>query len=244
MRSFFAAISLLSILPVGKFCPSEKDLRDAVNYFPLAGLVFGIVFYFVALGLIKYDASLVVAMILTLLPEVLTKGFHLDGLADTADGLLSGRSRERKLEIMRDSHIGTMGVGAIFAVLGLKFALFTTLPFEMLPVAVGVMMLSGRVNIVYYIAMSKYARAEGLGKLLFLSTPVAGMILGGIVMIVAVYFVLGLAAELLILFLLLGAFLWSRITHHVIGGATGDTIGCFEELSELLVLFFLVGYLD
>ena len=171
-----------------------------------------------------------------LLPEALTKGLHLDGLADTADGFLSGRSRERKLEIMRDSRTGSMGVAAIFALLGMKFALFASLPPELLPAAAGLMMLGGRSGIVLYIGMSRYARPDGMGAIWYREKPFAGILLALLLPSAAGWFFFGVPGCFAGLALAVFAFVWSRITKRVIGGATGDTIGCCEELSELLIL--------
>jgi len=233
MRSLLAAIAMLSIIPVGNFMPTERELRRMVNSYPLAGALFAALFFGIG-QLVAPLPPLVAAMLLTLLPEVLTKGLHLDGLADTADGFLSGRSRERKLEIMRDSRIGTMGVAAIFALLGLKFAIFASLRQDLLSAAAALMMLGGRYGMTWHIATSRYARPEGLGKLSFAVKPVWGLTAGTLLLAGAGYLLvspfagLWLTAGLVMLMLL-----WSRLTCCVIGGATGDTIGCAEELAEL-----------
>lgn len=243
MRTLFAAISMLSVLPLGRFCPTEAELERSQNLFPVAGLIFGLLLAGVAWLAVFFDFPVLpVAMLLALLPEVLTKGFHLDGLADTADGFLSGRSRERKLEIMRDSRIGSMGVAAIFAQLGMKFALFASIPAAALPVAAGIMMLSGRCGIVLYNAMSRYARPDGLGAIWFRHRPVAGIVLALLLPGIAAWWFFGAAAGAALgAALLIFAFLWSRATKAVIGGATGDTIGCCEELCELLALVWAVA---
>ena len=236
MRTLLAAVSMLSALPLGRFCPTEDELRRSLNLFPVVGVLFGALFYGIAWLLAAYVPPLPAAMLLALLPEALTKGLHLDGLADTADGFLSGRSRERKLEIMRDSRTGTMGVAAIFALLGMKFALFASLPAERLAAAAGLMMLGGRCGIVLYNAMSRYARPNGLGAIWFRSKPVAGVVLALCFPSVAGWVFFGIPGAFAGLLLLVFAFLWSRMTKWVIGGATGDTIGCCEELCELLIL--------
>ena len=238
MRTFLAAVSMLSALPLGRFCPTETELQRSQNLFPAAGLLFGVLLGCAAWGLVYLQLLLLpTAMLLALLPEALTKGFHLDGLADTADGFLSGRSRERKLEIMRDSRTGSMGVAAIFALLGMKFALFGSIPAAALPVVTGIMMLSGRCGIVLYNAMSRYARPDGLGAIWFRRRPVVGIVLALLLPGVVAWWFFGPAAGgAFVGALLLFTFIWSRVTRAVIGGATGDTIGCCEELCELLTL--------
>ena len=135
MRPFLAALSVLSALPLGKFAATEADLKRALPFFPVAGLLFGALGWGAAELLTRGFPPAVAAMLCAVLPEALTKGFHLDGLADTADGFLSGRTRERKLEIMRDSRTGSMGVAAVFALLGLKAAACFSFPPELLPAA-------------------------------------------------------------------------------------------------------------
>ena len=108
------------------------------DWYPLAGALFAALFWCIGWG-VRFLPPFIGAALLTLLPQALTKGFHLDGLADSADALLSGRSRERKLEILRDSHIGTMGVLAVVALLLLQFACFATLKTRLWPAAAALM---------------------------------------------------------------------------------------------------------
>ena len=161
MRPFLAALSMLSCIPPGRFCPTEQDIMRSIHFFPAAGILFGAMFYALAWLFTVYLPHPAAAMLLALRPECRPKGFHLAGRADTADGFMSSRPKERKLEIMRDSRIGTMGVFAIVALLGMKFALFDSMTDMMAPAAL--MMLNGRCAMVLYIGMSRYARPDGLG---------------------------------------------------------------------------------
>ena len=235
IRKFFAALTFLTIFPAGRFVPRETDLAGAVAYFPWVGLLLGAVGYgtgrFLTLGVPMPPA----AMCLVILAELMTKALHLDGLADTADGFLSGRARERKLEIMRDSHIGTMGVFAIVAVLGLKFSFLASLTPQTLPWGAGLMLLGGRCGVTMLITMSRYARPGGLGEIWFRKRSCAGF--GAALLLPCLsYFVLGGRGAVFGPLLLLAMWLWSRLSDRMIGGATGDTIGAAEELSELVTL--------
>ena len=92
MRPFLAALSMLSCIPPGRFCPTEQDIMRSIHFFPAAGILFGAMFYALAWLFTVYLPHPAAAMLLALLPEFLTKGFHLDGLA--VDGTsLTGRAR-------------------------------------------------------------------------------------------------------------------------------------------------------
>lgn len=240
MRPFLAALSVLSVLPLGKFAATEQDLKRALPFFPVAGLLFGALGWGAAELLTRGFPPAVAAMFCAVLPEALTKGFHLDGLADTADGFLSGRTRERKLEIMRDSRTGSMGVAAVFALLGLKAAACLSFPPELLPAAFGLSLLAGRCGLLFHIATSRYARPDGFGGIWFQINPYPALVPATLFPVAAGWLLFGIPGVGAVLAVLLCAALWSLVTKRVIGGATGDTIGCSEECSELLLLLALL----
>ena len=105
--------------------------------------------------------------------------------------------------------------------------------------AAALMMLNGRCSMVLYIGMSSYARKEGLGALFFQSKPWFGMIFAYCAMLVCGWFLAGMRGIVCGAMIAVFSWVWSRMTFRVIGGATGDTIGANEELSELLTLFLL-----
>lgn len=236
MRSLLAALTVLTVFPAGKFCPAESELQKSVSFFPAVGVLLGLLVW----GAGEFAGNGMTAwVLLALLPEFLTRGFHLDGLADTADGFFSGRDRERKLEIMHDSRIGSMGVLAIVSLLLFKIALLADAPAGWAPRLAGVSLVCGRTGILWHIAASGYARKSGLGRVWFHSgKPVGGIIAGTALCLVAGWFLAGgltgLAAAGLAA--VLCPVLWSEVTRRVIGGATGDTIGACEEGTELLFL--------
>lgn len=235
IRKFFAALTFLTVFPAGRFVPGENDLAGAVAYFPWVGVLLGVIGCGAGLLPAAGVPMLPAAMCLVIFAELLTKALHLDGLADTADAFLSGRDRARKLEIMRDSHIGTMGVFAVVAVLGMKFALLASLTARTLPWGAGLMLLGGRCAVTMLITFSRYARPGGLGAIWFRKRSYAGfaaaLLLPGLSC-----FILGWRGALLPALLLAAAYGWSRLTETMIGGSTGDTIGAAEELGELVTL--------
>ena len=108
LNRLIAAIQFLTILPAGK--AERYDPRNMIPYFPVVGIILGALvsaFDQAAMQLWSPPTAAVLDVVLLL---VLTAGLHLDGLGDTADGLLGHRSREQALLIMKDSRIGMMGL--------------------------------------------------------------------------------------------------------------------------------------
>jgi adenosylcobinamide-GDP ribazoletransferase len=126
MTHLRSAVRFMTILPAGP--PTAFDAVAMAPWFPVVGLLLGgLLAGGDALAARWWGEATVAALDVALL-AVLTGAFHLDGLADTADGLFSHRSRERALEIMKDSRIGSMGVVALCGVLALKWAAIAELP--------------------------------------------------------------------------------------------------------------------
>ena len=242
MRVLRAALSMLTSLPAGKnFAPTEDEIRRTPFCFPLIGMVIGLVLAWIGMGLQRIFPPLVCAALLTFLSELPTRAFHLDGLADTADGFLSSRPRERILEIMHDSRIGTMGVLAIAAWCLVKFSAFAVLPERLVPAALLLMSLNGRCVMVYHLMLCRYARTEGLGRLVFEHKPVCGSILSLVCSFGLTYAILPPVYLVIPASLLIFGAVWSIYTGHKIGGGTGDTLGAAEELAEVLTLLLLAS---
>jgi adenosylcobinamide-GDP ribazoletransferase len=122
-RRLTLAVTFLTGIPLkveGEVSPS--DLWGSMGWYPLVGLVMGLAAWIVYGGLVLFLPGLVAAALVIILLELLTRGLHLDGLMDTADGILSGAPRERALEIMKDHNVGAMGAAAAILLLILKVA--------------------------------------------------------------------------------------------------------------------------
>ncbi|MGE5228840.1 MAG: adenosylcobinamide-GDP ribazoletransferase [Deltaproteobacteria bacterium] len=117
------AVTFLTGIPLRvEGAVSPGDLWGSMGWYPLVGLAMGGAAWAVYAGLLSFLPTLVAATLVVMLLELLTRGLHLDGLMDTADGLLSGAPRERALEIMKDHNVGAMGVAAAVLLLVLKVA--------------------------------------------------------------------------------------------------------------------------
>jgi adenosylcobinamide-GDP ribazoletransferase len=238
-NTFPLAFTFLTIIPwPGGGLAGPQDLARSMLWFPWVGACLGLIFWGAWAGLQTLLPPAAAAAILVALTVVLTAGLHLDGLADTFDGLGGGRTPEDRLRIMKDSLLGTFGVLSLIVVLLLKFAFLLTLaeqrvgagPLFLFPVV-------SRWGMVLLAFLSPYARPEGgLGQAM--TTGVTrGVAAGATAGALALAFLVMGAGGLI---LLAGAagFIWlaGQYFQKKLGGVTGDVLGAANELLEVLVL--------
>ena len=165
MTPFFIALQFLTRLKIVNQTEwSVEDFGKSVVAFPYVGLIIGLILALLY-GILSPFIPLVPLMLIIVVAEFLiTGGLHADGLMDTSDGLFSGRERDRKLEIMKDSRIGSFGVVAFVFVTLLKWQLLTAIPTaEFIPMALIMMPLMSRWSLVLSIRSYPYAREQGMG---------------------------------------------------------------------------------
>ncbi|TDA69448.1 MAG: adenosylcobinamide-GDP ribazoletransferase [Clostridia bacterium] len=236
------AIGFLTRLPVKSGAPGQEEaLGRSTAWFPLAGLVLGLIDYGIFQLLRPVLPPLVLGAVLLAVSTWLTGGLHLDGLMDTLDGLGSGRPRERKLEIMRDSRVGAMGVIGAVILLLVKFGVLASLPVEAAQEILILPPVLARWAMAGAIVFLPYVRTEGLGRgfsryasrsRFWLATTVAAAIAwlvagpGGLL-------IQALAAAFL--------FWFSRQLKISLGGCTGDTYGALAEVQETILLVIMLA---
>jgi adenosylcobinamide-GDP ribazoletransferase len=242
MKNFLRALSFLTILPVGQIRLSEeKDLARSMAFFPLVGLVIGLL---LALGYYLFSflfpKSLVLWLTIGLL-ALLTRGLHLDGFADTIDGLGSGGPKENILEVMRDSRIGAFGVISLILLIGGKYLALDQISNSSVPYSLILMTVMGRQSMVLVCCRSSYARPNGgLAKpftenLGYRETAWSLLSAFGVTL-------LFMGVKGIVLFFGIGLFSlgYRFFFMKKLGGVTGDILGAANELTELLCLILLV----
>lgn len=236
-------LGFLTRLPMPAGLPFVP-LADAMRAFPLAGALIGMAGGLVLAGTAALGLSGLVAAGLTLAAlALLTGGLHEDGLADTADGFGGGRNLDRKLAIMRDSHIGTYGVLAL--VLGLLIKAGGLAALTEAPALHGLALLvaSGalsRAAVVWFMASTPPARADGVAHAAGQPsdfTARSALISGGVIALVLLLLTQGLVPALLIIGAgVLIAVLFRSLSLRQIGGHSGDTCGALQFLSETAMI--------
>lgn len=220
------AFMLLTRLPVGRLQGNAPPLASSVWAFPLVGLVVGLGMGLVfAAGTALNLPDLTAALLALGAGAFMTGGLHEDGLADTADGFGGGRTVTRKLEIMRDSRIGSYGVLALIFVIGLTASAIAGHGSITAFLAISAV---SRTAMLLPMALLKPAREDGLGHgaraapdaafwsaltVSALAVIAAGVILPAIFMLGAGWVVMSLA-------------------RRQIGGQTGDVLGATQKISE------------
>lgn len=228
-------LRFLTLLPLPELPPSDAARGRLLAWFPVAGLVIGALLLPVGwLAGGAWDAGVRTAVIIVVW-GIVTAGMHFDGLADTFDAVMSWRSRERKLEIMKDSRIGTMGVLAIGAVLLLKFAWLQAAGEAWWQAAL-LAPVWGRWCMTYGLAGFPAARTTGLGHTFKQQVQPRTLLhatLAAVLLALLIGQVHGLLAGLLVWG---GATLLARWWVRDLGGLTGDSYGALCELGEVVVL--------
>jgi adenosylcobinamide-GDP ribazoletransferase len=236
MKRFLAALQFLTVCPfVADIRCSEADLGRSTPFFPAVGLLIGVV---VALldRLVSHLFPPILASVVAVVALIgASGGLHMDGLADTADGFFSSRPRERILEIMKDSHVGAMGVIGIVCVFCLKVAALASVPLAFRFPVLLLMPLAGRCALVTHLAALPYARSEGGLCTVFVKSRLKSDSILAVAILALVGWVAGGARGLVAAALAVAAtFVFSLWCWRKIGGFTGDTLGTACELTELV----------
>ncbi len=240
MKSFLSALQFLTRLRVTHFLKinEEAAFGRSMLFFPLIGLMIGVLLALVAFCSNFIFQPLTTAILVLAAEFLITGGLHLDGLMDSADGLLSGREREKVLIIMKDSCVGGMAVLAVFFLLSLKLAFLTELFAENLFVILIAMPVIGRWAIIYTMISYPYARKEGLGGIFHQQARNTHLIITSLYSAGLLLFILPVKLYPAPLLTVLCVFLCAHRINKVLGGHTGDTYGAANELAELFFLFW------
>lgn len=243
MNNFFVGLQFLTSLKIVKQTEwSLESFGKSVKYFPLIGAVLGIImasFYFIAIKYLPlahiYLSHNFLAILLFTLSIILTGALHCDGFMDTADGVFSGRSKDRMLEIMKDSCVGSNAVVAFFILSILKIALFMEIPSDKLLLALFAAPILSRFNMVIAITKFPYARPDGMGKAF---AEYSGTTTFYIALLLTMLLIIPLGKLGISAFIIscLGGLFFCNYFSKILGGLTGDTYGAITELCEVIVL--------
>jgi adenosylcobinamide-GDP ribazoletransferase len=238
------AIRFMTILPLRWKAHEDGDNFPAsVIYFPVVGVLIGGLGFLLTTWSSHHFPASVTSFLLVCFLACITGGLHLDGLADSGDGLLCSLPREKRLTIMKDSRMGAMGGIALIIVLLGKYSCLANLPGTILAHAAMLMPIGGRCAILLVMGTVGYGRHEGgLGGLFYRRQRFI-LSIWGVVFLASFAFLLQPQYFVVLTLLVVStSLLFARWCKNVLGGATGDTLGAVCELSELTVALALNFY--
>lgn len=241
MKDFLIALQFLTITPIKIRSIDEKNMPGALPYFPLVGLLLGLILIGIDsfLLFLKFE-QFYINIILVVSLIILTGGIHLDGLADTVDGLASRKNKEEMLKVMRDSNIGAIGALSLISILLLKITFLSSISISLKPASLILMLTLSRYSLVFSMFLFPYAREEGKAKafieginfkVLFSATIIA-LGIAALAWQLKGLAIFGAAA--------ISAYMIGRFINNKIGGITGDTLGAVSEIIETVVLLSII----
>jgi adenosylcobinamide-GDP ribazoletransferase len=240
LRSFRSAVAFLTIVPVAD-AGGDPGERLGRAYFPAVGAFVGLAAGCVFVLASALASPFVAAVVAVATGALLTGGLHLDGLADSADGLLGGGDRERRLEIMRDPRVGSFGVIALTLVLvGGVAALSAMTPARAFAGLIAAGALS-RLAVLAVVALVPYARLAGVGTAAQGHHRGLDLVVGCLLTVIACALDVrrALVATLLVA---LTTVVVAGLARRRIGGATGDVYGACAEVGQLAALLAFAAH--
>lgn len=242
------AFSMYSKLPMPRVEWNEKNMKHAMCFFPLVGVVVGVCvrligMFFLSTSVGKSFGSVFFAAVMTLIPLAITGGIHMDGFLDTVDALSSWGNQEKKLEILKDSHTGAFAVIGMSVYLLWNAALWSEMRIEYLPVVSCGYVLSRSLS-GYSVAAFLPAKKSGLARTfhdgadkkrtkavmgVWMLISVTGMIACNVI----IGSITAACAGLVFLY-------YRRMCREKFGGITGDLAGYFLQVCELVMLTAIV----
>lgn len=236
---FFTALKFLTIFPG----PQPKEIKEdyfgeSLTYFPVVGLVVGGILYGLYYGLTFILPPPLVTVLIILALAIMSGAHHLDGFIDTFDGITGSKPREKRLEIMADSHAGAIGMVAVVVLMLGKYSALSSviIPLQ----ALLLMSILSRWTAVFMLFTFPYARQTGMGLLFkqgarWYRLVIASVISLAIAILLLSWWGIVLMASLTLIIAVIAVFFKNRLD-----GLTGDCYGAIVELAEVIVLVLLV----
>jgi len=241
------ALQFLTRIPIpGGVLYTEQRFADTPRYYPLVGAFVGLLCAALLLAAVQVFPQTLAVSLMVAGGILLTGAFHEDGLADTFDGVGGGQDRDKALNIMKDSRLGTYGTLAIGLVLLCKIVALASLSVDILVIGLIAGHALSRLSSIAVMATSDYVRDHGTGKPV--STGISRNSLfiafatGLICLLMVFVFVSATALVYGLLGLAAGHGFMRFIYERRLGGYTGDTLGAVQQMSELGFYLGLVAW--
>ena len=248
MNRFIGLLQFMTRIPIKADIGFDEEFHKSIVYFPLVGFVIGLISFVIGrLANIIFD-SFLTSILIVASEVILTGGLHIDGLGDTFDAIYSNRDKERMLEIMKDSRLGTNSLLAILFLILIKIGLLNSMISNNLMCLVIFMPMVSRLAVIVMLYKTVTPREKGMGNI-FIGKATLSMFVVAILYTVIILTSLAkfvfmsttinmIKLLLSIVVVMLFNELFKRRIYKKIDGVTGDILGCTIELGELIFLLF------
>lgn len=240
LQSLVIAFSMYSKIPMPRVDWNKENMKYAMCFFPVVGIVIGIIMYIAGRLLFVSSCNEIFrAVVLTLLPLLISGGIHMDGFMDTMDALASYGDREKKLKILKDSHAGAFAIIGFGCYCLWSLAVWSQVTVEMLGVLCGIYVVSRSLSGLSVVTFPP-AREDGLARTFQDGAHKKKVGITMVIFLIAIFVVLfwqnwrlafGVAIAVFIVFA--G---YRRMAMKQFGGITGDLAGFFLQLAELIMI--------
>ncbi len=235
-------------IPIKSDVGFDEEFHKSIVYFPLVGLVIGTISFLIGELAINIFDPFVTSILIVAGEVVITGGLHIDGLGDTFDAIYSNRDKERMLEIMKDSRLGTNSLLAILFLVLIKIGILSAVIENNLMYLIIFMPMISRLGVIVMFYKTVTPRKQGMGNV-FIGKATLGMFITAILYTAIIVFVISKfiffvlienIIKLLISILVVMIFnqWFKKHIYKKIDGVTGDILGCTIELGELIFLLF------
>jgi adenosylcobinamide-GDP ribazoletransferase len=240
IKDFLLMLQFMTRIPIKKNLPCEiKNFRDGSAFFWLVGLFIGVLQYgvFIALELIIPKSAAIAITILFSI--IITGGLHVDGLGDTCDGFFAFKGKDKVIEIMKDSRIGTFACIAIVFDILLKYILTSEAAAVNPAAALILPPVIGRASIAFMAFIGKNAKEKGSGNLFIKNVGMIQLIINLVMATAIPLYITGFSGLAVLPAALVVTALFNMLCNEKMGGITGDSFGANNELVELFTLIIL-----
>ena len=235
------ALKFLTIIPLPRQPEvSSEELGRSIGYFPLVGIIIGLIL----VGLnwllsLLLPPAVVNALLITGL-VVISGALHLDGFVDTCDGIAGHKTPEERWEVMHDSRAGAFGIVGVVLLLLVKYISLNNIPEPLMVVTLLLMPVLSRWAMVYAVSAYPYARPTGLGKVFKQGASWPRLVIATLIALAVAISLTRLAGLAIMLAIWVIIIVIAAYLKRKFSGLTGDTYGAINELAEVGVLIFVL----
>ena len=242
---FLTAVRFLTIIPLpGRREVSPEEVGRSIVYFPLVGLIIGLILVGLNWLLDPLLPSALINVLLVVFLVAISGAFHLDGFVDTCDGMAGHKTVEERWRVMKDSRAGAFGIIGVCCLLLVKYVSLSNVPESWLVETLVLMPVVSRWAMVYAVFAYPYAKPSGLGKAFKQGASWPRFTVATLITLVVAVILAQLTGFIIMLAVWVIVVVMAAYLKGKFGGLTGDTYGAINEVAEvgMLLLVCLLAY--